>query len=809
MPRVDQIPWRTLLLAATFIAIELVLWSAFLGTKEGSYETALFNDSTSRGFDAATHVLQPPATGGGKNEFTTSISYVPDDDFAAAWPDRISLVFVTYGGPAVKATWEVTVGDCVLFREEKTTQDNETVHLPLTGECDAAKRLENLNAKLKLRVHDSPSDTSRGDLKIGFWTRRARSDGQPPVRPFLQIGDHSGAELKYAVGAVQRQLTQDPWPRLKRLSWMWGWEEHWIWAGGVLNALLLLATGLLGWAWNRARAKTSSLRPKGLALAVGVSSLCFGLVWSFVTPPFQAPDEPIHFATFFSYFRTPKNEAVNQLAQDLHFWRIRYHPDQRFETHHARKPEDPPKEGPLGTVLLFPRSPAAVGYWTLLHHILPDSEGQHPQSNNQPETHTAEKDLAQCLLLFRTLNVTFVATVLGLLSLLVLLFTRQPRHTAHAATLLSLPSLAFFSAAVTTYTPLIMALVLLFFLITWLESAPLMRFSQQAVFFTLSLLFLVLCFWSSRVGVIYGFAGAGFLLLGLGKKTCFLPGQPTPKVAAKSSFAWGMALAVLTPLVALAIANLTPKYFGFGHPRVREIVTMGFAAYPLAALLTFATPFAEGKLGWNKPQLKNVLLFAAGAITLLTLYVSLAWPMDGLHNIEKVPLSPGVYIWDAVKTFVATNTLGAPEFYLAETFWSGFGWLEAMWSPVVTKLLQVVLLTGLIAVFFHSSREMTVSEVLRRGAVVLLVLITVATLALGAHQSRNNLHGRYLIGIYIILTTYSLLGWSRLVDWVQPHLPQAPVSKLRFGNVPPIVWFCAGVAGLNSYAIFFVFNRFF
>jgi hypothetical protein len=175
---------------------------------------------------------------------------------------------------------------------------------------------------------------------------------------------------------------------------------------------------------------------------------------------------------------------------------------------------------------------------------------------------------------------------------------------------------------------------------------------------------------------------------------------------------------------------------------------------------------------------------------------------DGLHNIENDPSLPRlVYVWDALKSFFLSAAAGAPDYYTAETFWSPFGWLEAMWSPGVTKMLQIITLIGLARI---AAQWINRSESLLALVRLALFASLIGALAYGFHARTVNLHGRYLVGAYFIVFVYSSIGWTYLGRDIANRMQQRDWNRKYI----PLIAIAAGAA-VQLYAVTFVFNRFF
>src|SRR5206468_508595 len=106
------------------------------------------------------------------------------------------------------------------------------------------------------------------------------------------------------------------------------------------------------------------------------------------------------------------------------------------------------------------------------------------------------------------------------------------------------------------------------------------------------------------------------------------------------------------------------------------------------------------------------------------------------------------------------------DLLLGSAFWAGFGWIDTVLpSSVVaglTALTSLALISsGLTVARRQSTRQALWLALLASGAVVSL-----AAYALAAFSVNRNLHGRYVMGLYLCMLS---LAWAIPLAGVRPQ----------------------------------------
>lgn len=759
----------------------------------------------------------------------------------------IDLVFVTFGGAPFEGDLLVRAaqenGAHCLWRLGKVKiEDNQTKRIDLAREeCLGPLRLAagapRVSVEFLLTLPQKNDGTSP---RIGIWGRQVPTEWVPRGAALVLDEDvtHSGQQLSAsgsqvaAIGAVHLGPEGALWSPLARLCWLWGLPVAATWPlFALLSLLLICGCWCVAKNWGSASGQLTrdlkriepdpermgSLRTRPFVLRAALGALCFGGFWGLLIPPLQAPDEPDHLLTYINNFESADPAPLAAYAKAIHFERIKFRPSERFSSGHVLEPYPMAWAGHVNHTQLEKRSPATQVYWSALRSILPAYGvpiAAFGWGVDQPTS-----SVGIWLLAFRLANVAFLAICVSLLAAALTFGGGSLQRGCYvegallAVTLAGIPAVAFFAMMVSTYTVLISGYLFLACAVAGLAGKLISCTNgnlERSSFSVRSAIQMALCVLCGLTLALTG-GSAGIALAAVaGAMVLLLMVQDSPMVLrllVSGLFIFG------APLFFSVLTRLTPSFDTVRNPHLQNAMVWLLWVSPalwLGYSLLVPLVFRKVFTGISPAGLMvGRWLFIGGGFLLM--YVTLARPIDGLHNIEtQRDLSAGLYIWDAVKTFLFTSVFGAPEYYTAETFWSGFGWLEKVWSPAVTKFLQLIVFAGVVRwVVGAKSRFIAL---LCTGS----ILAGVALLAFGYHQVHYNLHGRYLIGIYFFMMALAVPGWRLLF---------ADVGRLREASaeirgssdevqlrghterVQSLVF--SGFMGLNLFAVEFIITRYF
>lgn len=840
---------RFLMFSALLIGAELVFWLILVRPFEPPAIVSLFDDQAVKTFEPFAIAFERSPTDSAevfKARFILSIDERKVPGMYEGLLEGLRLVFVTFGAEPVTGELQIVlsqggVAGCAATIQHFTIVDNRPQYLDL-GQGACAQQLR-MGASAQKQAMDlrftAPSNPDTDRMQIGVWGRRLSKHLVPQGAALVWSGEAEGelrpasgseALIVAAIGDVFVGSPHAPLSPLSRLCWLWGFSENYAPLFAiVLNLCLLLGCGSAAVVWGGAVSRPSYQHGQNLdrssgrfsdgslmgAVGATVATLSFGLFWAFVTPPLQAPDEPDHVLTFIKSIESGDVAPFARYAQAVHFERIKFHPVEKFLSGHMEQPYPRPWARHVSAGRVDQRSPATELLWSVQRVVMPQYGKTVVSKESTGGVLTTQ--MGNWLLSFRLANVVFIAICVFAAVYVFSGIEVRTRRTATASALLavtlsSIPVVAFFFMMVSTYTVMIGGYLLLSLAVAAFagrlsaESEP--DFAQSPpsdARIVGALVGLVVGLWLTLAG-----GAAGIVAVAVSGSMLLL--MMVSCASERMRLAISAVLVMGVPLTIVVLEWLAPAFNPLGDGDLKlalqGLLWLSPFLWAVYSYLVRAKFIRENlRVGPALVAGSKGLTFSGGA---LLLYLTLVRPVDGLHNIEQSDLSAAIYVWDAIKTFTATSALGSPEYYLAETFWSGFGWLEQVWSPSVTKLLQLLTLLGLMR-WLWASRPRLLAV-----ACLCLPVVGVGLLAFGYHRISVNLHGRYLIGIYFLLMALAVPGWSRLLNdvwrwaaWVLGYptsggrnFYQLHVALIRFLAF-------AGVLFFHLFALEFIISRYF
>lgn len=626
----------------------------------------------------------------------------------------------------------------------------------------------------------------RGADRIDAWTY------VPPENwregPFLELPDAShlgGGRPPVMRGRLVRIGTGDGLKRIALLNYLWqiSAAPTWIWIA-LAAATALMIVGTLTYPWGPVTRVSPALRWRtGIVAACLAGSL--GLTYAVVVPPFHAPDEPDHLLSYARASGEPRLAAeAAMLARLGHFERIKFHSDERFRPADMGAPLPTAWGSHVFTEDVEGRSPTTASFWKVISPML------------------RESPVPRVILGIRLANVVVFAVAMGLAGLLAGALSTGPYRQAAVVPFLLVPTLPFFAMHLSELGILVSCYVLLSVCLTLLlHDGP----ASHLVGLPLGIA-CALAFAGGRSGLplfpVVACALAGRILLStrgaavarrlwapvtfwgtfaLGSATFYLVTTETARIqlqAIAQTYAIGWLAVALTVLE---------------HP-----VGWIFAILLLCALVEmgFLLLRQRVRLAWPNRILSGVGV--AGAVVLLVQFVTSLFVAYPTLGVIEARVRPGAWEY-AREVFGVMGTsfrFGRPDHLLVESFWSGFGWVDALPPTVVPAALTVASGLALVVLLVHLSRagdgrRLVVVGVIGAGLAASLAVYAVASLAI-----IRNLYGRYLVGWYLIALG---VAWSAAV-----LLP--PLSR---GRVPRTVWLIGACGVVQAYCLTVVLRRYF
>jgi hypothetical protein len=683
---------------------------------------------------------------------------------------RVAILLATHGGTPTldEALLEWMDGRCT-YRSAPgaVLLNNQTLELIKDAGCRAD---ENAAANLRLTVRVK----ERGE-RLAVWVYQPQPGEQSPE--LIRLSDRDpGTE---PAGIVRGTYTEegDRPRRLALLNYVWNIaaDPTWIWvtlavAGGLTALSVLLLTSA---------ADTNPTITKG-ALGCASLALALGILYATFVPPLQAPDEPAHLLAFANSSERATMEAGAQsLARRGHLQRLRFHGDERFRPGDVGRPWPVPWTDEVFAHDVEGRSLTTFWWWKVT--------GGLTRGLTTPRT----------LLTARLANALLFAVTIGVAALL--FAAAAPAAGARLPApllLLIVPTLPFFATHLAEFALLTDAYLLFAAsLCVLLAEGPMVH----RVGFPLGAsIALALLSGRSAAPILPLFAAALAGRVVLGQR------DRSRRSMAMFWIACGAGLSLFPAFVSEAFkSGLWPAHteqaaatwFRLAAGLLRNHPWLLLASVPLGyALERLFQRLPSNAPGWGQ-GVARAAGYALAAAVALSLVGSLIVQFPTLPTREVAsPPTVVAYVRDVLLVGLTSLRLVGPDLLLSASFWGGFGWIDAVLPAGVIAALTTIVAAGLIVTGVSIARHREA-----RHTVWILVLGAGGIAALAAYAVSNyylgrNLHGRYLVGLYL---------WTLLAAWTIPIL-QADRSRV------PVRFLVVGaVIAIHAYALPFVLLRYF
>ncbi len=730
-------------------------------------------------------------------EFVLPITFAPPGQFARLDHVAIPISVSGHALPMDAATMTFHGTSCSLEATPQVVTDGELVAFRPVDCAEVAPSASPMEGVLRIRLG------AHGTAALLVAEEDAALRAVGPEGP--------GASL---LGLWVERPSGEAVSRAARLAHMW--TLPWLHWGSALVAVLAAVLTAIGGFLARRRAPW----------AVGAWALAAGVCFAVFTPPLQAPDEPDH---VLSYLRLAEREDLQDdaaaLAQTSHFERIRFHRWERFEPRHMEAPFHTPwtevsESGVIEVADSLMESRSALTTWAW----------------RGPLAVFTEFGAAGAMLALRLTNAALWA---GACLLGACLLQRADRVHIFPLFLFAAPSLAFFAIHISNYAHLTQAAVVggclqlaLFArgrrwdaagLGVGLLAAMLLLTSKSAV----ALMAWPLCLalgrlWAASMEDLPEAHGARF---------------SWRRQLRRSGLFWGGAALGLTPLL-LAVGSEQFATLG-GRGEAVFVTLLGpdaawlASAWCVAGLLlgvlaacwlveAALVRLAAGGLG-RVGRASRVVAVAATALLAAAQGTALLY--TGFQALSKTPNEAHLggtplveFLTVALHGFLTMLTFREPDVLLSTTFWSGFGWHDALFAEPIVAVIAGTAGVGLFLTAWrtlraggpsdaasHAMRSMQSARLVAGllGATASGVAAAYAVFFMAEATGLPNVHGRYLIGVYVAALSLALAGfapWRRethRIDSVgnSAHTPLPPPDASRVGLALE-VWlvFAAGVA---------------
>ncbi|MEO8204270.1 MAG: hypothetical protein ABI630_10420, partial [Betaproteobacteria bacterium] len=547
-----------------------------------------------------------------------------------------------------------------------------------------------------------------------------------PARMLAASAAASAALLAYflcasiegrSMGALGTAGTLVSGPALSRaelLAFMWGPE----FSGPIVTAtsLALLALCIAGAA--------ALLKPRGpVGTGLGAFVLCAGLAgnWALLTPPLQAPDEADQFLGFFErpFPSTVARPDVLAWANRMHFERIKFRRNQGLNGAYVDTPLTGGWAAHIAPVEMHTRAPLTFLAWQGLARAFSGTG----------------LSAGVWLLLLRSVNALALAAALSLACGALAAMARTPPGgerrqdpIAFLVPLLLIPTFFFFAVHVSNYG-FFMAGMAVFCagIFAGLEDADRGAVHEGAV----GLLVgggMAIAMLSTRSALpmasILGFLVVARILFG------------TRSLGRTVVFWLGIGVSMLA-ILQLADAAYREKL----DEGLREVLASrnlpgaSFSSMRIALVgLAITLPGLEALIGFVRQRLSARFLLADGARAFYGVAIGLSACVLVAANISpgaladneiRHPLLGLTYVRPVTLRFVdQLFPLSIPDFFLASSFWGGFGWLDRLLPAPIVFFIKMAPLAGLAACGVHAARHPLFRPVFLRMATLCVAAVT-------------------------------------------------------------------------------------
>ena len=688
---------------------------------------------------------------------------------------RVAILLATYGG---KPTLDEAVLEWVDARcsyrsaPGAVLENNQTLDLIKDPGCSAD---ENAPANMRFTVR-----VKERNERLAVWTYQPPSGVQSPELIRVSQGDPGPQQAGIVRG---RYVEEGDRPqRIALLNYVWNIaaDPTWIWvtlavAGGLTAlSVLLLSDATAANPGNWKNVSRGALACASLAFALGILYATF-------VPPLQAPDEPDHLLAFaHSSERATMTAGTETLARRGHLQRLRFHGDERFRPTDIGRPWPIPWSSEVFAHDVAGRSLTTLWWWKATGGL------------------TRRLTTARTLLAARLANALLFAVTIGVAA--VLFASAAPAGGSRLLlplVLLLIPTLPFFTTHLSEFALLADAYVLFAASVcVLLADGP----RVHRIGFPLGAsIALALLSGRSAAPILPLFAGAlaGRILLG--------QREGTARSAAIFWASCGAGLALFPAFVTEAFsrglwagdsAPDSAAWFRLPAGLLRTNPWLLLAPVPLGyafeRLLRRLPPLNAA--GWAA-RVARPVGYALIAAVALSLVGSLFFQFPTLATRETVnPGSVGAYATRVLLVGLTSLRLVGPDLLLSTSFWGGFGWIDtvlpqALIIVLTTSLAAALILTGWSIARRRDWRQAALTVLLGGGATVALAAYAVSTYFLN-----RNLHGRYLVGLYVATV---------LAAWTIPFPDRRPSGMpLRFMLIGAVV-------AIHAYVLPFVLLRYF
>jgi len=233
-------------------------------------------------------------------------------------------------------------------------------------------------------------------------------------------------------------------------------------------------------------------------------------------------------------------------------------------------------------------------------------------------------------------------------------------------------------------------------------------------------------------------------------------------------FAGGLAtmMVFINPAHQAAVISVAPASMSNAIRTAGRILPLLYICVMLVAMMTeiaCVKIWRRAAASFEEPITGMMVRVSTGAAAAIaaSMLLSLGVDFPTVRYIGRAdPPEAWHYAIVAMLSSLGTFRLRDPDFLMSTSFWGGFGWLDAIppgWFIVALTTLTACALIGLL---LHLAKHRSASRIMWLVIIAAGWIITVPIYAVATWRYSIDVHGRYLIGLYL---TVLPICWSLLM----------------------------------------------
>lgn len=712
-----------------------------------------------------------------QNGWLPKESYIP-------YSDSIEINFTTSSSSDISLKdASINIGECSFNKKKEVSfvKHGKSIFFYRTKEC--SPKIYNKEGNFELKLVTSQPEKILLPILV-------RETTDPGIRSEIYLKTEKKQKIVLYGSFKITNLPSSWMSKLERLVFVWDMFSP-------ASILLILGTAFLFYIF--ALSFFTIDKPHLFAISCFFISISIGILYATIIPPFHAPDEIDHFLGFKNITGSETFlDEVKTLSKRGHFERLKFRALEKFLGDNTHYPFSKEWSYHIEMTKMEKRSPITYIVWKMLWSI--------------PGVNTLNAQ--QLLYLIRLLNVLVFSLCMYVS---ILLFYKYTKNTPHFQIplyfILLIPTLPFFAMHVSDYAILtsiyiLYSTIIVSFLYIESEDFPLFGFllgsiSSIAFFISRSsipLLFLVFVIillkiiLHSKKSKDFRFFRRRMILFNIFFIISFFP-----VVHTLSSY-----ITISDSLYYFPIFTGYENYSLILSGLFFIFFLLGFILETSLFFILKTFLFKQKRLYLN--LIKYISISAAFYI-LIVLLISNKQKLPFIPNIELYKdINIETYLKQTFLSFLSFFRMRNNDYFLQVSFFGGFGWLDTLPPELLIGICSSSIGIFLTYKWFKIGVEKNTNLFL--GYLFLFFGLAISLLIYAGanyYTDRVNLHGRYLIGFYLIIISASWISAPEM------FLQILQIFKLGSDTAKTILIFLFSVLPivLHTYLVVFILSRYF